>query len=101
METYRKELDEVKAELRMVKERGASRQKELSVLESNAKSAKSTHDRLQKKTESMERDCMIHRSQLQAAQAERDDLELKLRQARADLGHGFFHDIDETREMRV
>ncbi|KND91851.1 hypothetical protein TOPH_03329 [Tolypocladium ophioglossoides CBS 100239] len=101
LETYRGELEEHEAELKTVKDRDTSRQKQLAILESNAKSAKSAQDRLQKKTETMERNCMVHRSQLQAAQAERDDLESKLRQARSDLGHDFFHDIDETQELRL
>ncbi|KAM4055492.1 hypothetical protein HRG_015020 [Hirsutella rhossiliensis] len=101
LETHQRKMEELQVELETIKDRDISLQKQVATLELNANSANNARDRLQKKTETMERDCIIHRSQLQAAQAERDDLRLKLMQARGDLGSGFFHDVDETRELRL
>ncbi|KAL6851168.1 hypothetical protein ACO1O0_008296 [Amphichorda felina] len=97
LEQYQARTDEAKAELKKIKDRDASKQSQLSSLEIALKSATSNFEQLQKKNKSIERDCVVYRSQLQAVQDERDDLEAELRQARNDLGHGFFYKMDESR----
>ncbi|KND88518.1 hypothetical protein TOPH_06849 [Tolypocladium ophioglossoides CBS 100239] len=101
LETYRGALERLKAEQKTMKDQDLSRKIQLATLESNAKLAKSAHDQLQNKFKTKETDCIVHRSQLQASQAQRDDLESRLRQAREDLGDDFFHDIDEARETNL
>ncbi|KAJ6437509.1 glycoside hydrolase family 79 protein [Purpureocillium lavendulum] len=91
----RGEVEKLMAEMKSSNDRDEARQKQFAKLEFDAKSASTAYDRLQKKVDTMERDCLVHRTQLQAAQAERDDQKMKLRQARADLGHDSFHALDE------
>lgn len=101
LESYRRQIDEAKTEIQALKGRDASRQRQLMELEATFKSTKSVNDRLQRKSEAIEKENVMHRSQLQAIKAERDGLQMKLDQAREDLGQASFHELDGSRQTEL
>ncbi|KID83303.1 hypothetical protein MGU_09394 [Metarhizium guizhouense ARSEF 977] len=94
LEAYRGRVAQLEIELETMSNNERSQQRKLQTLEADAKSKQTALSHLQKTMETAERDCIIHRSQLQAAQEKCDDLETRLR---TDLGCNFFHEIDDTR----
>lgn len=94
LETYRERVEQLETDLEMMVGRDKSQREQLITLDKNAKATQTSFNQLQRKMEIADRDCIIHRSQLQAAKQKFDDLERRLR---TDFGHNVFHGIDETR----
>ncbi|KAF4126980.1 RNA polymerase Rpb1 C-terminal repeat domain-containing protein [Geosmithia morbida] len=101
IERYRKQADEAKAQLRTAQDDGASKSRSVYSLQAGLRSAEREADKLRQKNKTMETSCIIHSSQLQAAEAERDDLRSELKGVREELGHNLFHEVDGERETTL